>query len=219
MKLHLAPILIPLAIITVALPASAQLGRDRPEFFEEGQRQLETEIRELQRQNPDPVLKTEDQALGQWQTLKFPDIGFQIEVPGGEIVEGTQEVKIFLTQTDTPNIVIFNGVSQEKDSSEYTVAYSNTLTLEPAINADILLQNIEKFFIETLGRESQHTRDIRIGNYQGREFSFVEGDETVQYRIYWIKNRIYLLMVLQQSSQSIDPPILSRFFQSFQLLE
>lgn len=219
MKLHLAPILIPLAIITVALPASAQLGRDRPEFFEEGQRQLETEIRELQRQNPDPVLKTEDQALGQWQTLKFPDIGFQIEVPGGEITEKTEEVEIFLTQSNTSETLTFNMLGHIEGSSQFGFAYSNILMVEPAMDPDILLKDMERLLIETMGSESQNAQNIRIGNYRGREFYFIEGEETLQCRIYWIKNRIYMLMVLQDSSQSVDQPTLARFFQSFQLLE
>lgn len=203
-------LLLGLAIISLTAPVQAQLGRDRPDFFEQGQRQMENEIRRLETQQTEPILTTAPFPSIQWQNLVFREIGFMIQMPKGEI---TEDLDTFSAGGESINFHVFANTSE---SGKFIVGYSEPITTQNQ-DTDSLLTNFQDDLIEMTGVELTEVQSIMMGAYRGRELFLKDDQETIKMRIYWIKNRIHVVGVRQPTINSSDP-IIQNFFQSFQLL-
>jgi hypothetical protein len=70
---------------TIALPGQTQLPPNRPTFFEEGYRQMEQEIQQLEQRPTQPqqgLLTIETDEL-RWQQFLSRDGGFSVWIPAG----------------------------------------------------------------------------------------------------------------------------------------
>jgi hypothetical protein len=68
--------------------AIAQFGRERPDFFEQGQRQFEQEIQRLEQQQPEttPILTVESSDT-QWSPVVMREGGFVVWMPQGTLAQ------------------------------------------------------------------------------------------------------------------------------------
>ena len=111
------PIVITLSCMTTA-PVKAGLF-DRPDFFEEGNRQFEEEIRRFDQGQtvPESSLKVDETALP-WSRVVIKEGGFTVMMPSGAITHEVEKVEA------PKGDINFDIIATHPTSSRYVIAYS-----------------------------------------------------------------------------------------------
>ncbi|WP_413161974.1 YdcH family protein [Capilliphycus salinus ALCB114379] len=193
--------------------AFAQIQPNRPTFFEDGYRQLDREIQQLERQSSpqDDSLLTVDTGELRWQKMISREGGFTVWIPAGIQTDEVRSVPI-LDKT-----LEFEVMSTNQPNSRFIVAYSGVVN-------SANLGNINQVFEEIMNYIISDTQFKVIGNpsevqKQYPSYSTILSNETekIYLQFYLINNRVYVLGVNQKSPSDLSE-FSRRFFESFQVL-
>jgi hypothetical protein len=190
-----------------------QLLRNRPDFFEQGQQQLDEEIRQLQKPSTEnsPLLTLEENSQ-QWQPLLIKVGGFSIWAPLGVL---SQEVKTLSTPQGTLN---FQVLGVHSGTSRFVAAYSQSLTPSELQEPDILLTRVGDAIKKDSPFQIKRDRAFALNGYPWRELTLNQGNETIILRLSLINQRLYVLGVSQSGGVSLSTAA-TTFFNSFHLLK
>lgn len=194
---------------TVGLQAQS-LRDNRPEFFEKGRLQMEQEIKQLEAQNPKPVLTIEAGPV-QWQNIIFQEGGFSIWMPAGTMTEETEVI-----ETDSGNIK-FKVFATHPESARFIVAYSDLLEQKQLVNQQRILDNLRDKIVNLKEFKITQDRRYNLSDYPGKEFSLENATETITFRIYLIDKRLYIIGASETEKNNQMPGAVENFLDSFQL--
>jgi hypothetical protein len=198
---------------TMALPGPTQLPPNRPTFFEEGYRQMEQEIQQLEQRPTQPqqgLLTIETDEL-RWQQFLSRDGGFSVWIPAGI---STTETK---TVTTTAGSLTFEVLSTNQPHSRFIVAYGTVTTETTADKADGLFNQIRDFIIADTGFTVETERPITFEQFPARRFTLSAPEEQIILQMYWVGDQIYVLGMSQ--GQNVDfSKAANQFFDTFRVL-
>ena len=202
-------------ILAILSPQSVLAGLfERPDFFEQGRKQFEQEIRRLQSEQsvPESPLKVDLNSVS-WMRFIFRKEGFTTMMPAGAI---TQEAEMVTTPEGE---IKFDLIASHPPNSRFVVAYSEEVSAERAGEASDVLDWSRDYITENTdgGFTKTAEKDIVFQNYPGKDFTLKNQDETIMFRLLWIKQRLYVLAVSQEK-QEISQEIVTKFFDSFEIL-
>jgi len=195
----------------------SQRGLNRPDFFEEGQEQLEQQIQELQ-QPESPALTIEAATAQQWQPLLSREGGFVVWTPPGTLTEASKVVET------TSGDLNFRVLAKTSEQARFIVAYSEPLVASQLQNIDALYDALleailaETEFVVVSEQPISLEQNSATAAYTGRELTLRQADEMITFRIYLIEQRLYVLGASQPFTETI-PEAVSGFLDSFQLLQ
>lgn len=198
---------------TMALPGQTQLPPNRPTFFEEGYRQMEQEIQQLEQRPTQPqqgLLTIETDEL-RWQQFLSREGGFSVWIPAGI---STTETK---TVTTTTSPITFEVLSTNQPDSRFIVAYGTVTTDTMAEQAEELFNQIRDFIIADTGFTVEAERPILYEQFPGRRLTLDAPEEQIILQMYWVGEQIYVLGMSQ--GQNVDfSKAANQFFDSFRVL-
>ena len=143
----------------------------------------------------------------------FRQEGFTVTMPVGAMTQETEMVK-------TPEGEIkFDLVATHPPDSRFVVAYSEEVSTEEVTDASDVLNWSRDYITENTkgGFTKTAEEDILFKNYPGKEFTLKNQDETIMFRLLWVKQRLYVLAVSQEK-QEIAQEKVSKFFDSWEML-
>ncbi len=190
----------------VATEAIAQRSRpNEPTFFEEGDRQLERAIEQLQRSQPAPVL-TIDASLQQWQPITSRAGGFSVWAPIGVLSDATELIAL-----DSQPLG-FRVLSIQTAIGKFVVAYADA----PAIETDRLLDAVTQAVIDRTSFAVKTAQPIALDGATGRAITLVGQDGSIVAYVLRGVDRLYLVGV-RQTNGSTATEAVDRFLKSFRL--
>ena len=206
-------------IIAIAPPVSAGLF-DRPDFFEQGDEEFETEIRQFERglSVPDASVTVDETDLS-WSRLVVRNGGFTIAIPQGTISEESK-----IVETDREKIE-FKIIASHPSSSRFVAAYSQELDNETASDSAALLEKTRdceasrrhRIIENNAGFVTNTDVDLTFDDYPGKEFTLESDRERITFRLLLIGQRLYVLAV-NQNKGMISAESVAIFFDSFELI-
>lgn len=149
-----------------------------------------------------------------WKPFSSKEGGFKILMPGTPTLD---KRNINSRGVSIP----FNGFYvNRQDEAFYGVAYMelprNTTLNSSEVNQ--LLSRVVSSFSEGAKGRLVSQRNIRLGNFPGKEFrSQLDQGAIAKGRTYWVNKRLYLVVVATNKETSLTKSI-NGFFNSFQLL-
>ena len=201
---------------SLAYPAIAIPGLfDRPDFFEKGRKQFEEEIRRVEQGEsvPDPSLKLDEGSLP-WSRFVSEQALFAVLMPAGLM---SQEIEIVEAPKGDINFSII--ASHPSSSTRYVIAYSEEVAPERFANTEEVLKSAQDKIMENkVGLAKIADDEITFEDYPGKQFQLQNDEETIVYRLILVEQRLYVLAVNQQNDDLSEDSI-TRFFESFELLE
>jgi hypothetical protein len=204
------------SILAILLSSQSVLASlfDRPDFFEQGRKQFEQEIRRLQsgQSVSESPLKVNIDSVS-WMRFIFRKEGFTTIMPAGAITQETEMVKTPKGQIE------FDLIATHPPDSRFVVAYSEVLSAEQVAEPSDVLDWSSNYIMENTAGGFTKTleEDIIFNNYPGRDFTLKNQGETIMFRLLWIKQRLYVLAVSQEK-QEISQEMVTKFFDSFEIL-
>ncbi len=183
---------------------------NRPDFFDKGRLQMEQEIKQLEQQNPQPILTIESGQI-QWQNIIFKEGGFSIWMPAGTM---TEETEIIETEKGKIKFKVF---ATHPTSARFVVAYSEILTSQQLANKQNILPNFQKKIIDVTGFELSSDRSYNLGDIPGREFILKNDTETITFRIYLVGQRLHLIGASETAKDNQIAGAVVTFLDSFKL--
>lgn len=192
------------------MPASAQYRPDRPDFYDEGRRQLNREIERLNDKKPDHLLSIDETAF-QWQEFTLSDGKFKIQFPG---VPETRSESLS-SQADS---LEFQGLVLNLMTVSFVAGTLNYPISNVPVDPETVLADVQAQLLEDLQAQAVEERSITLETYPGKELKVNQADETLIFRIYWVDQRLYLLGTRHQS-QTNEPEAISQFLNSFQMIQ
>ncbi|MEB3279977.1 MAG: hypothetical protein VKK42_13770 [Lyngbya sp.] len=191
--------------------ADAQLQPNRPTFFEDGYRQLNQEIQQLERQssNSNPLLTVETGEL-KWQRMISQEGGFSLWIPAGIHTDEVRSVPIL---EDT---IAFEVVSTNQPDSRFVVAYSQVLKSADLSNANQVFEQILDYIIADTNFKLMSNSSPNQQQYPGHSVILTSQNEKIYLQLYLINNRVYVLGVNQKNASDLSE-FSRRFFESFQI--
>ena len=193
----------------VANMAIAQRSRpNEPTFFEEGDRQLERAIEQLQRSQPAPVL-TIDASLQQWQPISSRAGGFSVWAPIGVLSDATESIAL-----DGPNAppLGFRVLSIQTAIGKFVVAYADA----PESETDRLLDAVTQAVIDRTSFAVKTAQPIAVDGATGRAITLMGQDGSISAYLLRGADRLYLVGV-RQTNGSTAREAVDRFLKSFRL--
>ncbi len=196
------------------LPAIAQFRVDRPDFFEDGQRQFEQEIRQLEQQQQPKTLPTltVDTGAWRWSRVVLRDGGCAVWLPAGPLAQESETV-------ETPEGAIhFDAIASHPPNARFVIAASEPL--DPALLAapDALLTRArDRLLARAANFELSGSRDITFKGYAGRDFMLASDTEQLTFRLLLANDRLYVLAASQDRAGA-NLEAIATFFGSFELL-
>ncbi|WP_017323947.1 hypothetical protein [Synechococcus sp. PCC 7336] len=187
------------------------LIQDRPDFFEDGVRQMEEELRRLEEQEPEAVLIIKDELL-QWQPLLFRDAGFGIWMPQGVMSEETTTLETSVGSLD------FDVVAANLPSSRFLAAYTTVNDVVPPERLENLLAQIREGIIARTDFELVGDRPFKFESYPAREFQLEGNGERMTFHTYVVGKHLYVLAGSQLIRQT-ETEAVPQFLGSFRLLQ
>lgn len=149
-----------------------------------------------------------------WKPFSSPEGGFRVLMPGTPI-PGKDNVN---TQSGSIPINFFVAVRPEE--AFYVVAYADfprTVSLNSR-EVQELLPKIDPTAAQREGVRVVNQRNIRLGNYPGRELKLQDREGfTLRWRAYLVNKRLYQIGVVTNKEASLTKSI-DGFFNSFQLV-
>lgn len=193
-------------------PVSAQFRPDRPDFFEQGQRQLEEEIQRLEQQQPDttPTLTVESSQT-QWSPVLVREGGFAVWMPRGVVAQNTRTVETSNGEID------FQVLSSTASLGRFVVAFSEDLDVSPDDPQAVLERVQDRISGWQTGFGLQGERDVSVEGNPGKDFTLTNSEETIFFRVVLMNERLYVLAV-SQSNELASVETKTAFFNSFQQL-
>ncbi|NEQ36968.1 MAG: hypothetical protein F6K40_12075 [Okeania sp. SIO3I5] len=165
----------------------AQGFRDnRPDFFDKGRIQMEQEVKQLEQENPQPILTIESGQI-QWQNIIFQEGGFSIWMPAGTMTEETEIIEI------EKGKIKFKVFASHPGAARFVVAYSEILNSQQLANQKNILPTFQKQIVDVTGFELSSDRDYNLGEIPGREFVLKNDTEIITFRIYLVGQRLHLI--------------------------
>ncbi len=159
---------------------------NRPDFFDKGRLQMEQEIKQLEQQNPQPILTIEAGQI-QWQNFIFKEGSFSIWMPAGTM---TEETEIIETEKGKIKFKVF---ATHPASARFVVAYSDVLNSQQLANKQNILPKLQNKIVDVTGFELSGDRSYNLGDIPGREFILKNETETITFRIYLVGQRLYII--------------------------
>ncbi|HAC65941.1 MAG TPA: hypothetical protein DCF68_21015 [Cyanothece sp. UBA12306] len=211
-----------LSLICLPIGSVFAQGRlDRPEFFRDGQMQMEREIQRLQQQSqqqpttgvehPSQLL-TIDQGKLRWQKYLFQDGGFSVWMPEG--IKSQETIVLNLAGNKLP----FEVFATQPQNYRFVSAYSVTLKPDQLANSTQLLSLVRDGIVTETNFTLVSDKPTTWQGYSGLELTMTDQDELIGFRVYVINDRVYVLAAGQKNISSLSEEIAS-FFDSFRLLE
>ena len=183
---------------------------NRPDFFDKGRLQIEQEIKQLEQQNPQPILTIESGEI-QWQNIIFKEGGFSIWMPAGTM---TEETEIIETEKGKIKFKVF---ASHPASARFVVAYSDILNSQQLANKQNILPNFQKKIVDVTGFELSSDRSYNLGDIPGREFILKNDTETITFRIYLVGQRLHLIGASETAKNNQIAGAVVTFLESFKL--
>ena len=183
---------------------------NRPDFFDRGRIKMEQEIKQLEQQNPQPILTIESGQI-QWQNIIFKEGGFSIWMPTGTM---TEETEIIETEKGKIKFKVF---ASHLASARFVVAYSEILNSQQLANKKNILPNLQKQIVDVTGFELSSDRDYNLGDIPGREFVLKNDTETITFRIYLVGQRLHLIGASEIEKDNEIAGAVVTFLDSFKL--
>ncbi len=81
-----------------------------------------------------------------------------------------------------------------------------------------MLEAVKQGILEKTDFQLIQENSIQFSQYQGQELIMQGEDEVITFRVYLIKNRVYVLAVGQQNNGSLTEEEITSYFDSFRLL-
>jgi hypothetical protein len=199
---------------------------NRPSFFQDGQRMMDQEIQRLQQQqqqqqqqqssentieHPSQLLTITDGSL-RWQKFIFRDAGFSVWMPQGM---QSQETVNLNTVAGKVNFQVFATHPQDY---RFLAAYTTDNNLYKLGNSQAILQAVREGIIAKTQFNLTNRQSISFEQYLGEQFTLANGKEMIAFRVYLVKDKVYVLAVDQKSKMELSEDILS-FFNSFRILQ
>jgi len=200
-------------LLSASLPARAQFRTDRPDFFEDGQRQFEQEIRRLERPQPEtPPTLTVNTGRWSWSRVILREAGCAVWLPEGAIAQEAEMV-----ETPYGNIE-FAAIASHPPGARFVIAASEPLPQELLANPDDLLAQVRD---RLLARAASFTlagsREVSFNGYAARDFMLDSPTEKLTFRLLLANNRLYVLAASQERAGATLEAI-AAYFGSFELL-
>ncbi|MGK7943344.1 MAG: hypothetical protein AB4058_02630 [Microcystaceae cyanobacterium] len=211
----------------ILLPSTLAQGRlDRPAFFRDGQEQMEREIQRLQQQpstpptqvieHPSQLLTIDDGQL-RWQKYLFQQGGFSVWMPQG--LQSEDEVTLNTSVGQLSFEVFASHPTVAKlPKSRFIAAYSEPLNARQLTDEDSLLDSVKEGILEETNSTLVSSKTMKWSNYEGLELVVEENNELIVFRVFFIKDKVYVLAVGQKEQQTLLEEATS-FFDSFRLLK
>lgn len=186
---------------------------DRPDFFEQGIDQLETEIRRLEQQQSAPsTALTIDTGVVPWTQVLLKEGNCSVQMPQGSIVYDTQRVET------SRGVVEFNLVSTNPPSMRFVVAASESLDQSFLADPEQLLTQVRDRIVQKQNNFTlQETDTVEFQGYPAKDFILKSNEETLTFRLFLARDHLYILAVGQKSEIS-SVNFITEFFESFQFL-
>jgi hypothetical protein len=194
----------------------AQLGRERPDFFEQGDRQLEEEINQLQQQRttpPDPLLRIDPGAEQRWQPLLLRQAGIAVWLPAGIM---TNDVKTLETAAGP---LRFQSITSNMGEARFVVAYVEQVSATQVQNPPALYAAVRDAIVRETGGQLKTDRAVAMDGNSGREITLQSGNQITTFRVLLVGQRLYLLATTQNRNSAESSSTATTFFNSLQLLE
>ena len=219
LQAYLQAILISNLLIYLS-PAQAQV-LNRPDFFRQGFDRMQQEVNNLQqssqKENPSQLLTVQEGSL-QWQKFVFQQANFSVWMP-----EGIQSQES-LTLDTSLGIIAFQLLATHPSPWRFVSAYSDAL--EPSLlnkNLDEFFLSIRQAIIAKTQFELAEDKAVVFQTYGGRQWTMKNDQETMQFRVYLINQRIYVLAVRYPNSMANSSPqsskVVDAFFDSFDIFK
>ncbi len=197
-----------------AFDVRAQTRPDRPDFFERGQEQFETEIERLQQQQPEsiPILEIDSIDIDslRWSPVLLREGDATIWMPYGIVSEDTETVE------SVDGSIEFEIVSSNSAIGRFVVAFSPQVDSFASAEPNELLDRVRTRIIgNQTGFGAMGDRIITFNDYPGREFILKNDEEAIAFRVLLVGDRLYV-MAVSQSIDSEHQEAISTFFNSFQ---
>lgn len=210
MKLRIFSAVLALITLSIVTPALAQFRPERPDFYEDGQRQLEREIQRLNQQPPADVLTVEGEQ-SQWQEFTSKDGNFTVLMPGVP----AEETEVL--ETSAGNLEL-KGFSSAQPASRFVVAYSDYPQTAQLDNSEVILANVRDRIIERVGAQLVSERPISLDAEPGTEVKLESEGEPMIFRLFLVGRRLYILGA-GQNNQGSGAEDVAKFLDSFVLLQ
>lgn len=187
-------------VLGIAIPARAQVF-ERPDFFEQGREQFEREIYRINHPDPDPALEVTQQNED-WQEFVSDRGQFAVMLPG-EPREDTAEIDI-----DAGHLVLNSYSVGDRFVAAYSDAPDNA-------TPEVILDQLRDRLIAEIGGELLETNVTESENCPSRSFTVDNSEEIIDFNLYWIGDRLYVLGASYEDANNRPPDVL-RFFNSFE---
>jgi hypothetical protein len=191
---------------------TAQFGRDRSDFFERGQLQMEREVRNLQQQQTEPTLSIDATALD-WQLVILREAEIAVSMPIGAIAQ--EAVTLSLDALGSP--LDFHLTSSTVAGATFWVAASEPLNrAAQATDPAVLMTEVG----EAIAQRSNAT--IRQAHLSDRDqrptytLQLSDGTDTLDFQLHIAQGRVYVMGVKHSAALTGDN--LDQFFDSLQFL-
>ena len=161
-------------------------------------------------------------AQEKWSLKEVPNLGFRTEFPG-EPQETAQNLN---TDVGAVTMFVFQYDATNIPNSENLVYMINVTDYpDSSVNSDKadILPGFYKGAIEGANKNVQgqieSENDIHLGEYPGKEFkiSLQQGLATIHSRMFLVKNRLYLILVICETKND-NNITMTRFFNAFELM-
>jgi hypothetical protein len=182
--------------------------RDRNDFFRQGDRQLEEEIRRIQQQQSDTPLLTIKNNQENWQTVLLEEVGFSIWMPLGTLRRDLVEIP-----TDVGNLN-FEIVASSQQNPRCFVGYSQEVADLTETSTELVFQQIIDVLKTQKEVELISDNRIKLDESEVREITLKDPYEKIIMRIYLINQRFYILGVGYDENEDFSATI-TTFFDSF----
>ena len=189
-------------------PTFEPIQQFRPNFFEESQENLDSEIQRFSQERPAPAFGL-DSGFMAWQPAIFREGGFSVYVPQGVL---TEEAEVMPTAEGELEFDVF---AVHSSTRRFVVAYAD----RPEEKADSteLLDTLRDAVIESTDFEVGLESDAILEGVPGRELQLSDDKESISGRIFLADNRIFLVGVRQLKAVE-NANLAATFLDSFNLL-
>lgn len=182
----------------------------RPDFFDQGQEQLEQEVQRMQQQPSDSVL-TVKISPPQWQPIVSKSGRFSVWMPPGYL---SQETHVLQTKAGAMDFAV---LASQLGNSRYVVAYADLPSALQQQSSNALFDAAKNRITASTSFKLISDRPISLNNNPGREFKLSGSNEITTYRMYRAAQVIYVIGSTEKSNAPAKET--TTFFNSFQILK
>ncbi len=209
----IAAVAIFLSVGRISLSTQAQLPPTRPTFFEEGYRQMQQEIQQLENRptKPEAGLLTIETDKLSWQQFLSRQGRFSVWIPTGI---STTETKTVETTVGT---LTFEVLSTNQPHSRFIVAHGMVKANTVANKTESLFDQIRDYIVADTGFTVANEHSIKFEQFPGRKLILEASVEKIILHLYWINQQIYILGISQPQDMDFSEAA-NQFFDSFRVL-